>query len=466
MNVVLNKFLEALDVFTIAPLIDRADRVVIAYSGGADSQLLLRLLSPYLKDRGKDVLCAHVNHMIRGDEAFADEEKCVRWAESAGVPIRVKRADVPALARSSGTGIEETARNVRYAFFESLRGELGGNTLIATAHNADDNLETVIFNMMRGAGLRGMCGIPAVRDGVYIRPLLLCTGDEIREYCRDNDIPYCVDSTNADTEYSRNYIRNSVTPALKKLNPSPADAVSRMCLNLDADRDCLDKEAERFAESRADADLAIDDLAVLHDALLVRVLALIYKKAGGKRALSAAQLNGMARGVRSAENTFDLNLPDGLIFHIEDGAVSFINGPIDRPVTEIEGNTPLKIGGEPFRSGDFLIRAGLDIPDTVESNGIIYNLSIYKTTQFDKIKGDFFVRGRKEGDSYRFGGMTRKVKKLFSESGMTLKKRAASPIVCDGDGIFWIPGFPLRDGACADGADVRSPVYLCLYEKP
>ncbi len=459
------KFLEALGVFRIDELIASADRVIVAYSGGADSQTLLRLLFPYVRERGKDLVCAHVNHMIRGDDAFRDEQRCREWTKGLGVPIRVLRADVPAISEERGTGIEETARNVRYAFFEELRASFEGTTLIATAHNADDNLETVIFNMMRGAGLNGICGIPPVRDGVYIRPLLLCGSDEIRAFCAENDVPFNVDNTNTDTEYSRNYIRGSVVPTLSRLSPSPADAVARMCASLREDGEFLESEARRAASRYEDGAASRRELRGLHDAILSRVLMILYSFAGTGISLAKTHVASLVRGIRSDNPSLSVDLPGDCVFSVSYDKVTFEKkSDYDRDA-RAEFKRVLKVDGDPFSVGVRLVRISSSPVEKIEYNGIIYNLFKQEKTSFDKIKGDFFVRNRKEGDSYRFGGMTRKVKKLLSEAQVPVKDRDLVPIFCDEVGILWIPGFPLRDGLRYDPSDGSGEVFLCCYLK-
>lgn len=142
--------------------VKNAEKLIVALSGGADSSLLLDLACRYFENASTTVEAAHLNHMIRAEEADRDEAFCRVKAEQYGIKLHVKRVDIPALTANGG-GTEEVARRERYAFFEELwheNSEKGISTYILTAHNADDNLETVIFNLLRGSALKGMCGIP------------------------------------------------------------------------------------------------------------------------------------------------------------------------------------------------------------------------------------------------------------------------------------------------------------------
>ena len=157
--------------------------VLVGFSGGADSTLLLTLLA---KESGIRVAAAHLNHGIRGEEALRDENFCIDYCKKLGIDIYVKHSDIPDIAKTHGLTVEEAARNERYKFFNEILNKQGYDC-IATAHNADDNAETMIFNLVRGASLSGLCGIPPKR-GRFIRPLLFCERREIEEYCnRDAD---------------------------------------------------------------------------------------------------------------------------------------------------------------------------------------------------------------------------------------------------------------------------------------
>ena len=210
------KFYDSLTRFGLAEAMRRTGCVIAAYSGGADSTCLLYHLAHWCAENNVRLLAAHVNHGIRGDDADRDEAFCRETCETLGIPLAVRRENVPELARQTGRGLEETAREVRYTFFDELSAQHGG-ALIATAHNADDQLETVLFHLLRGSGLRGLCGIDPLRDGRFLRPLIADSGADIRRWCADNRIPYVTDATNADTDYTRNFIRHRLLPPMEEI---------------------------------------------------------------------------------------------------------------------------------------------------------------------------------------------------------------------------------------------------------
>jgi tRNA(Ile)-lysidine synthase len=199
--------------------------VLAAVSGGADSVAMLHML------RGGKVTVAHYNHGLRAaadeDEAFV-RSLCGQWE----VPFVSERGKVP-----KGAGVEAAAREMRYDFLERVREEQGLDT-IATAHTADDNVETVLLNLTRGAGLSGLCGIPEKR-GKIVRPILHLSRDKVIQYLTERDIPWREDGSNRDTVYRRNYIRHEVVPALKQVNPALTEAVSRLTASLNEDEEYL-----------------------------------------------------------------------------------------------------------------------------------------------------------------------------------------------------------------------------------
>ena len=196
--------------------------VHVALSGGADSVCLLYCMKSISEKHKFELKAVHVNHLIRleNDETFRDENFCISLCESLGVELDVVRINVPEKAVSLKCGLEEAARIVRYDYFSKF-------DCVATAHNATDNVETVLFHIVRGTAVYGLTGIPSVRNNI-IRPLLNMKRSEIIEYLKAKNASYVIDSTNFDTNYTRNYIRNVIVPNMKKINPSFEEAVLRL----------------------------------------------------------------------------------------------------------------------------------------------------------------------------------------------------------------------------------------------
>jgi tRNA(Ile)-lysidine synthase len=196
-------------------LLRTGDRVVAAVSGGVDSVVLLYLLAGDRARLQLDLVVAHFNHQLRGREADADEQFVGALAGKLGLNFRAGRGDVRGRARKQRTGIEETARELRYEFLQTVCLETKA-VRIATGHNADDNAETMLLHLFRGAGVRGLAGIPVRRnEGLIIRPLLFATRNEIAAYATEQGISFREDTTNAEDDRARNVIRHHILPVAR-----------------------------------------------------------------------------------------------------------------------------------------------------------------------------------------------------------------------------------------------------------
>jgi len=202
-------------------LIAQGDKVIAAVSGGIDSMVLMDLLDELRSAWHLELSIAHINHQLRGEESDGDEQFVRAHAESRGLRFHSHREDTLAFAESRKQSLQEAARDIRYAFFTDLRTTSGCDS-IATAHHADDNAETVLFNIFRGAGVNGLSGIPIARkDTGVIRPLLFATRHEIAAYARERGLEFREDSTNRTSDYARNFIRHKIVPQIREqINPN------------------------------------------------------------------------------------------------------------------------------------------------------------------------------------------------------------------------------------------------------
>ncbi len=207
-------------------LIKDSDRILVAFSGGPDSVALAFLLNKL----GYDIALAHFNFKLRGKDSDEDESFARHFAKELGVEIFVNSENTVEYARQNKLSVETAARQLRYTWFSDLsRGK--GFSKIATAHNADDNVETILFNISRGTGLRGLAGIP-VKNGNIIRPLLFAYKHEILDFCKENNLGFRIDKTNFETEFTRNRIRHLIIPKFEEINPRFKNNVNRMAVNV------------------------------------------------------------------------------------------------------------------------------------------------------------------------------------------------------------------------------------------
>lgn len=200
-------------------LLRQGQKIVAAVSGGMDSMVMLNVLTQLQQKWKLEIVVAHVNFQLRGKESDGDERLVKKITTQYGLPFYSEQTNTKAIAIKQKRSIQETAREIRYSFFVTLKKTLRADT-IATAHNANDNAETMLINLLRGSGIDGLAGIPPRRDSV-VRPLLSVTRKEIEQYAKAMNIKFRNDSSNAKEDYTRNFLRNVIIPQLeKRINPS------------------------------------------------------------------------------------------------------------------------------------------------------------------------------------------------------------------------------------------------------
>lgn len=254
------------------------EHVLAAVSGGPDSTALACILQSLSKKYRFTLEIAHLNHLLRGDEADKDEQFVKNLAKTLKLPIHVQRQDVKSHAKTHRQSIETAGRNLRYAFFKHLVRD-HGYTRVATGHTLDDNAEQVLMNMLRGTGSKGLSGIPPVRQNLYIRPVIQTSKKQLMELLEINSQNFRTDSSNTDPVYLRNRIRNHLVPLLEsEYNPEIVTGLNRLSQVMNLQEDFLEQETRQAFDScleSAEPDSIVfskQDLADLHPALLNRVL--------------------------------------------------------------------------------------------------------------------------------------------------------------------------------------------------
>lgn len=401
-------------------LISPGDRVVCALSGGADSVAMTALLYSLSEELGAEILAAHVNHMLRGEEADRDESFCRELCAELGIPFRALRGDAAERARSLGTGLENGARELRYSLLSSL-----GADGIAVAHNSDDNLETVVMRLARGGGARGLSGIPP-RNGRVIRPVMCLSRAETEEVCRQMGLGWVTDSSNLSDDYTRNLIRHRVMPALNGINPCAGELALENCRFLRQEDEFLDGMARRLLEENGG--MSRELFLSSGEVLSRRMLRLEAERCG-------AELDGQSAqrlyelGI-SGKSRFSADVP-GKRFFGEYGRFCFGEKPEDGGFCM--GISP----GETVDTGEWLVKM---VPQgTVCEN--IYRIFKIFTVSFDRIQGGLIIRSALPGDRFCRNGKsgTKTLKKLFSDMKLPMGERTAMPVCADGAGVLFVP---------------------------
>ncbi len=411
---------------------DPGTPVLLALSGGADSRFLLEVLAKGAQRDGFPILLAHVHHGIRKETADRDCAFCRELAGEYRLPIEVLRADVPQLARESGKGLEEEAREVRYAFFDRLMRERS-IPLLVTAHQADDLLETMLFRLARGTGGAGLASIAETRPfsvGYLTRPLLHLTAAEIRRACLESGLRYVEDETNSDTSYARNRIRHEIVPALESLFPEPQLQAVRLSERLRTDESFFQEQVDLFFQNHSEDSLSCGDLNRLHPAIRSRVFIRWLENLGYSpdyRLL--ARLEDLLRG----ENGRSVSLSR---------AVNVIRFR-DCLKTEPSLTEPVSYR-IPFRKGTTSLPGGITVTPEGQKTTKVHNLSteffLYFPTDSVMIEETCYWRERKDGDSIFLGGHHRSLRRLWREAGISPKLRQILPVLCRADDtILWAP---------------------------
>ncbi len=250
-------------------LFDKGDKVLIGLSGGVDSVCLTHALSILMEELGIDIYTAHLNHGIRGIEAERDEKFAYEFSAKLGIKCFTEKTDIPELASKLSVSEETAARKYRYNFFERVLRENGINK-IATAHNKNDNAETILMNFMRGSSLQGLCGIPYKRGNI-VRPLLNVKREEIEQYCRNYRLAYVTDSTNLKNDYTRNKIRNILIPQLERdFNQNLISTLTDNSYLIYEDNNYLNKRSEDAYSKITDANAVDISLLFQYDKAIQR----------------------------------------------------------------------------------------------------------------------------------------------------------------------------------------------------
>lgn len=431
-------------------MLENCDRIVVGLSGGADSVCLLSVLNSLKAEYGFSLVAAHINHGIRGAEAQRDEESCKRLCESLNVPLEILHADIPTLSKQQGIGEEECGRIVRYDFFRSLAGERGK---IATAHNLNDNAETLFLNLVRGAGSKGACGIPPVRDNI-IRPLIETDRKSIERYCEENELQYVTDSTNLECEYSRNKIRIKVLPTLCEINQNAVSALSGFASRM--------REQEAFLESVVNEKYALCvKNSVLYEAEFSALDIFLKKRIAGRflSELSHGEVEskhiddflrfvGSGKALVTASAT-EIVSRDGKIFKKPEQAEQF---SVDFSLADKKVNLPFcEISVEEYDTKD-LQNLNKDILDNL--------------IDCDKISNTLILRSRKDGDKFTFSKrrVTKTVKKLFNEDKIPPEVRNRM-VILDSDGeVVWLHGYGTNK-KFRIGADTKKAIKLNISQE-
>lgn len=426
------------------------DHVVAGVSGGADSLALLHFLrfGCGMKLR---LTAVHLNHLLRGEESLRDQRHVEAVCKAWDVELIVRQADIAALAKQSGLGLEEAGREERYRLFREIAGEHGK---IATAHTLSDSCETLVFQLARGTGLKGLCGIPPVR-GQIVRPFLCVTRAEVEQYCREHQIEYITDSSNEQDLYARNRIRHQIMPKLRELNPRAETAIGQLLITLQEDENCLERlAAENEQYCRQGAGILLERLAA-EPAVRKRVL---------MRWLRENQIDYDFQTIDricviAAEGHGKLNLCGNVFCEAKEGLLSLTAPKAPFPYFEfpLEFQTCHMPSGADYSFFEVDRDAFLRIQE-------LFKNSTYNYIDSYKIIGKLRIRQRQNGDKIRIfpRNITKSIKKLCQEAKISPQMREKIFLICDERGIIYVEGLGVASRVAADETTTR---YLMIKKE-
>jgi tRNA(Ile)-lysidine synthase len=436
-------------------LFQPGDTVVVAVSGGVDSMVLLDLLAR-LPELRLNLVVAHLNHCLRGEESDGDEAFAREAAARYGLPFVSRRVDVALLKVREGLSLEDAGRVARYAFLAETADSLKAR-VVALAHHADDQAETVLLRLLRGSAAPGLCAMqPKSADGRYVRPLLFTSRQEIERYAREQVIRFRHDASNDDQRFLRNRIRHELLPALAGYNPAIAERLAATAAALAEDEAVLEQATLRAFDAcgvkgECPATLDLDRVRGELRGLRLRLYRYAIRETKGDLArISSRHLEDIDRLVFAERPQARLNLPAGLrVSRVYDRLSFRLTGGEDvflpyELIVPGAGDYPLPGGGRLVVSA-----AGLPMQAATAS-------PLAARIDLEKAPFPWRVRTFGAGDRLVPAGMTgrKKVKKLFMEERIPLEMRARIPLVFSRDNLIWVGGLRKSSAACAD-ATVR-----------
>lgn len=432
-------------------LIKKDDNIILGLSGGPDSMVLLHILL-YVRERiSFNLVVAHINHGVRGEEALKDEKFTEKVAKELGLDFFSTKADMIGLAKEKNISEEEAGREIRYGFFRKLIKELGHGK-IAVAHNRNDQAETLLMRIMRGTGIDGLSGMSFKSDDI-IRPILDINRWEIEKYVEDNSIETVVDKTNLETIYSRNKVRLELIPYIKEnFNPNIIDTLFRLSENAKLDSSFLEEwsgkvyksiSKEKSASVVMKSDLFMEeDKAVKNRIIRKAIYNLIHTLQG----IEEVHISSVVDLFNKGETGKRIDLPHNLLAKVSYNNL-IIEKDINEDMAEVCENkeeTILQIGQNYLE--EYNLEISLKIIDRKDINfkNVSSNVKFF---DYDIMNEEIWIRTRNPGDRFAPIGMKgrKKIKDYFIDEKIPRDLRDEIPLLMCGENIIWVIGYRMSE---------------------
>lgn len=430
-------------------MIQQDDTIIVAVSGGSDSMCLLYLLNSIKEEQGINIIVAHVNHNLRGRESDLDEQLVKSICDKLKIECVSISVDIKQKAKEIKKGIEETARDIRYEFFDDLSKKY--NAKIATAHNLSDNAETMLFNIIRGTSINGLQGIKAKRDNI-IRPLIYISKNEIKEFCKERNIKYRDDISNDDILYTRNKIRHLIVPIAKEINPNFENSVYRLSKSAALQEIYMQKQCEHAKQisQLSHNSYSIDKLKDLDRVIFNRLIAeSMQENLDTKKIDLIFDLVQHKQGAVEIKNNLRARVANNQLIISEEQAA-------DRLYQDFKMN--FRFGNISTPWGDkFTIKLLNNSKEIKNHKKWFKNLLNY-----DTIKKSTAVRVRIKGDKFitRGNTITKSYKKIMQENNIDKSERNKLLVIANDNELLWIDKIGTSNTAVCNKATKRAVVIL------
>lgn len=464
---------QILDTIKNHNLLEVGDHIVLGLSGGPDSMCLLNLLLNLRDEFDLKIYPVHINHCFRGEASDSDQLFVEKLCAKLQLELSCQKTDCGKIAKEQGISSEEAGRNVRYTAFNQKAKELLNKGIkknrikIATAQNANDQAETILFRIMRGTGIDGLSGIPYMRydlDGFkIIRPILDMKRDEIEAYIRENNIEYVTDNTNLEPIYARNKIRLELLPWIsREFNPNIVDVLRRMGENINIDKEFMALETQRVYDEIISVDeddqveINILPLDKVHLSIIFRIYNKALKRIGLKSNISQAQLKAIDKIRQSKSPSAAVNLTEDYAAVRKYHRIAFRNEAKLIKVNSMKDDkwkiykyTPEEFKTMSFTRWDKVLYEGAKDDESQNSSS---------ASRQNEIRGIFFlkepydadslrIRKREEGDFIRLEVGRKKIKDLFQDMKIPKIHRDSISLFTLGHQVLWVmpsPYFPIE----------------------
>lgn len=414
-------------------MISPGDVIGVGFSGGSDSMALLHFLASNQQKYDIEVVAIHIDHEIR-ENSYVDADFAKEKAKELGVRFYKFRVDAPKIAKEKNISIESAAREARYGVFKTLLKK-GLVDKIALAHHMQDQAETILMHIFRGSGVAGAKGMEPVREGVYIRPMLGTTKQEILQYIEENNLDYVNDETNQDSSYNRNFIRNVIMKNVLSRWPNAVKAIASFGQAVSEDDQYINKNL--FADAViVDGDEAkIPTSYFFFDRpLITRIIFKAFANIGISKDIERKHID-MILELAKMENGKRISLPFDAVAIKEYDYIALVNK-----------HKEVQVLSQPFKCGEFEVKGfgtvcTKRVKDFQAKQGVLY-------VDWRKVPKTATWRFRQEGDVFeKFGGGRKKLKSYLIDKKIPLRTRNLLPVLADGNEVYAIAGVEISDKA-------------------